>query len=246
MKRVSVCLATYNGSRFVEKQIASILAQLDQNDELIISDDSSTDDTVEIIKRFNDSRVLLLENQIFRSAVFNFENALKHAQGEYIFLSDQDDIWKPNKVNRVLEVLNEVDLVVTNCDFIDDNDNQIGTSYFDVYNSGSGIFKNFVKNSYLGNCMAFNRNVLKRILPFPDQLRKTSKLLLFHDVWIGLISNLYFRVKFIPEVLSSYRRHDDNVSPTEMSAISPNSLLTKIRSRSLLAIALINRLINCA
>lgn len=244
MKRVSVCLASYNGARFIEKQLSSILVQLGVNDEVIISDDSSTDDTVAIIKNFNDQRILLIENQKYKSAVLNFENAIKNAQGEYIFLSDQDDVWKPNKVQRMLDVLSEVDLVVSDCDFINDDGDIIGHSCFEVYRSGPGVLKNFAKNSYLGNCMAFNRKVVSRVLPFPSQLQKASKFLLFHDVWIGLIANLCYKVVFIPDKLSSYRRHTENASPTEMSAKSPNSLSIKLMSRWLLLTALINRLTN--
>lgn len=244
MKRISVCLASYNGARFIEKQLSSILMQLGVNDEVIVSDDSSTDDTVAIVKKINDQRIFLIENQKYKSAVLNFENALKKAQGEYIFLSDQDDVWKPNKVQRMLEVLKEVDLVVSDCDFIDDNGNIIGNSCFEMYHSGPGVLKNFVKNSYLGNCMAFNRKVLIRVLPFPFQLQKASRLLLFHDVWIGLIANLCYKVMFIPDKLSSFRRHTGNASPTEMSAKSPNSLSIKLTSRWLLLGALINRLTN--
>lgn len=244
MKRISVCLASYNGARFIENQLSSILTQIDLNDEVIVSDDSSTDETVKIIKGFKDDRIVLIKNQKFRSAVLNFENALKHASGEYIFLSDQDDIWKPNKVKRMLEVLNEVDLVVSDCDFIDDDGNIIGNSCFDVYHSGPGTLKNFIKNTYLGNCMVFNRKVLKRALPFPVQLQKASRFLLFHDVWIGLIANSCYRVKFIPDTLSSFRRHTSNASPTDMSAVSPNSLSVKLRSRWLLLRALISRITN--
>ncbi|WP_106141093.1 glycosyltransferase family 2 protein [Spirosoma oryzae] len=243
MKRVSVCLATYNGASFIEEQIASILIQLGANDEVIVSDDSSTDDTLKIIKSFNDDRISILPGQTFKSAVFNFEHALKHAKGEYIFLSDQDDVWKLNKVDRILHELREADLVVSNCDFIDGNGRQIGVSYFDLYKAGPGVLKNFIKNSYLGNCMAFNRHVLQRILPFPKQLEKTSKMLLFHDVWIGLIGNIFFKVKFLPETLSSYRRHSGNASPTEINATSPNGLIIKVRSRLLITTALVNRIV---
>jgi glycosyltransferase involved in cell wall biosynthesis len=244
MKRVSVCLASYNGARFIEEQISSILTQLGGNDEIIVSDDSSTDETIEIIKKFKDSRIILIENQLFNSAVLNFENALKHAKGEYIFLSDQDDVWKPNKVQRMIEALNKVDLVISDCDFINGDGSIIGSSCFKVYNSGPGVLKNFIKNTYLGNCMAFNSKVLKRALPFPKQLQQASKFLLFHDVWIGLVANSFYKVLFIPDKLSSFRRHSGNASPTEMNARSPNSLSVKLQSRWLLLSALLNRLTN--
>jgi glycosyltransferase involved in cell wall biosynthesis len=241
--QISVCMATYNGDHYIKKQLSSILIQLGPNDEVIISDDSSSDNTVEIIESFNDSRIKLHKNQLFRSAVLNFEETLKHAKGNYIFLSDQDDIWLSNKIVRMVEELQSFDLVVSDCNFIDSDDKIVGASNFKLYRSGPGVLKNFIKNTYLGNCMAFNRKVLQQIMPFPSQLIVTSKMLLFHDVWIGLIANLFFRVKFIPEVLSSYRRHGNNASPTEMNAVSPNKIVVKLHSRFLLSIALFNRII---
>lgn len=237
-------MATYNGEKFIREQLSSILIQLDIFDEIIISDDSSTDETLNIINSFQDKRIRLFENQRFQSAVLNFENALKHASGRYIFLSDQDDVWKPEKLKSMIKELQYVDLVVSDCDFIDENGKIIGDSYFRLYKSGQGVLKNFVKNTYLGNCIAFNRKVLERILPFPSQLIKTSKFLLYHDVWIGLLANLCFTVKFIPAILSSYRRHGNNASPTEISTRSPNPLSNKLKSRWLLVIALTGRLIN--
>lgn len=240
---ISVCMATFNGEPFIEQQLQSILCQLEDNDEVIISDDSSTDKTIEIIKQFDDSRIRLLENQRFKSPTFNFQNALIHASGDCIFLSDQDDVWLSGKVLKVIEALQEADLVINNCNFIDEHNNIIGESYFKVYNSGPGVLKNFTKSTYLGNCMAFNRKVLDTVLPFPEELKKLSKFSMFHDGWIGLIADLQFKVVFLPEILSSFRRHSNNVSPTDVNAKSPNSLYIKIWGRCLLLFALINRVI---
>ena len=95
---ISVCMATHNGGKYIKEQIDSILVQISNEDELIISDDSSTDDTVEIIKKIKDKRIKLFENNKFFSPNLNFENALLHSKGDIIFLSDQDDIWKKDKV----------------------------------------------------------------------------------------------------------------------------------------------------
>lgn len=246
MTRISVCMATYNGERFVAEQLQSILNQLGPDDEVVISDDGSTDNTINIVRAFGDSRLRLLAGQSFRSVVLNFENALKYAKGEYIFLADQDDVWLPNKVDRMLTELQVVDLVVSDCTFVDETGQIIGASYFNTYNSGRGVVKNFIKNTYLGNCMAFRRSVLSVILPFPASLCKASKLSLYHDVWIGILVNILFRVRFIPEVLSAYRRHSANASPTEMSAKSSNSFSKKLKARYLLAISLIGRLFRIA
>mgnify|MGYP003392825684 CR=1 FL=1 len=97
---ISVCIATYNGEKYIGEQIASILKQLNANDEVIISDDGSTDATLSIIKTFQDPRIRVILGPQKHSPTLNFENVLHHAQGDYIFLSDQDDVWKTNKVAK--------------------------------------------------------------------------------------------------------------------------------------------------
>ncbi|WP_374759910.1 glycosyltransferase family 2 protein [Fibrella rubiginis] len=236
-------MATYNGAMYVKEQIDSILSQLAVDDELLISDDASTDDTVQIIADIQDSRIRFLGSQHFGSPVLNFERVLREARGQYIFLADQDDVWAPNKVVRMLEELQSADLVVSDCTFIDGAGKVIGESYFKAYKSGEGVLKNFVKNTYLGNCIAFRQSVLFKSLPFPPSLYKASKFALYHDVWIGMVANIWFRVRFIPDKLSAYRRHSANASPTEMNAKSPNSFIKKIKSRYLLATGLVGRLL---
>ena len=117
---ISVCMATFNGEKYLKEQIKSIIAQLDINDEIIISDDGSTDSTIEIINSFNDFRIKLYQNS-FKNLISNFEFTLNNASGDYIFLSDQDDIWLPNKVELCMKSLISADLVMTNCKLVDSN-----------------------------------------------------------------------------------------------------------------------------
>ncbi len=95
---ISVCIATYNASKYINAQIVSILGQLASNDEVIVSGDLSTDDTVEIITSINDARIKVIKSNIRLGVIKNFERSLYAAKGDIIFLSDQDDIWLPNKV----------------------------------------------------------------------------------------------------------------------------------------------------
>ncbi|MCG2791916.1 MAG: glycosyltransferase, partial [Weeksellaceae bacterium] len=106
---ISVCLATYNGEKYLEAQIKSILKQLSVDDELIISDDRSTDNTISVINKFDDNRIKIFINKNKNGVAHNFENALLKATGDYIFLSDQDDIWADNKVDVLLKELKEYD-----------------------------------------------------------------------------------------------------------------------------------------
>lgn len=214
MKKSSICIATYNGEKFITQQISSILNQLGDNDEIIISDDISKDNTISIIKSFNDSRIKIVENRGKHGVVSNFENALKHAKGDYIFFSDQDDIWAQNKIKRCIAELENYDLVVHNSLIIDKNGNPTNKDYFMVRKSGKGYWKNLYKNSYVGSCMAFRKELLPHIMPFP-------KNILWHDMWIGLIAERKGKTVFIPETLLYYRRHGNNASPTaEKSSFS--------------------------
>lgn len=229
---ISVCLPTYNGEKFIQQQLDSILNQSVAINELIISDDSSTDRTIEIIKSYTDNRITLIENQKFRSPVFNLENALKQAKGDYIFLADQDDIWYPNKVKIVLKHLENHNLVVSDCKLIDKDNTILVGSFYKLINSGQGFFKNFIKNTYLGCCMAFDRSVLDYVLPFP-------KSIAIHDHWIGLNAELFSSIYFCDEQLVGYRKHENNQTPFT-GGVSKNSFIYKLiyRVEMLMAIVL--------
>lgn len=159
---ISVCIATYNGSKYIKEQIDSILPQLDECDEIIVSDDSSTDNTLSILKSYHDRRIIIFTNQKFNSPIYNFENALKHAKGDIIFLSDQDDIWEFNKVQVMISFLQKKSLVVSDCYIINQDKNVICDSLFNGKVPNAGVFINILRNHYIGCCMAFRR-VLQRL-----------------------------------------------------------------------------------
>ena len=200
---VSVCMATYNGEKYVEDQIKSILSELRKDDELIISDDDSKDLTVDIIKSFNDKRIRLVKNSYNHGIVGNFENALRLAEGEYIFLADQDDIWIKGKYECMLQALQKYDLVHCNSIVIDEKKNIICESFYDVLKSGKGLWKNICKSTYFGSHMAFRRKLLDYVLPFPN----TNQI--GHDLWLGLVAEIVGNVCFLNDKLMYYRRHND-------------------------------------
>src|SRR5439155_17750553 len=112
---VSVCMAVCNGELFLRDQLNSILPYLNLGDELVVSDDCSTDATLEIIKSYQDSRIRLLPGRSFRNPTRNFEYALEHCKNEIIFLADQDDIWYPEKINVMVSALEDCDLAICDC-----------------------------------------------------------------------------------------------------------------------------------
>lgn len=211
---ISICIATYNGEKYIREQIASILSQLEKEDEIIVSDDGSKDNTLGIIQSFDDDRIKIFHNEGKHGVVPNFENALKRANGNYIFFSDQDDIWTPNKVKRCMEALQGHDLVIHNSLIMDGNGNISDIDFFSVRKSGKGYWKNLYKNSFVGSCMAFRKELLPYVLPFP-------KHILWHDMWIGLMAEKKGKTIFIPDTLLYYRRHGNNASATaEKSSFS--------------------------
>jgi glycosyltransferase involved in cell wall biosynthesis len=233
--RISVCMATYNGEQFISRQLQTILTQLQPDDEIIISDDSSTDKTLELIKAFRDNRIRLFSGQIFRSPIYNFEYALKQATGEVIFLSDQDDEWVEAWVETALTALRKVSLVVCDADMIDAEGRVRSSSEAAIYRGGvrkPGIMRNLYRNGYIGCCCAFRREVLEVALPFPAKLP-------WHDWWIGLVADTFFSTRFIRDRKIRYRRHGGNVSPTGEK--STYSLMMKLRMRWYLGNALLMR-----
>ena len=202
---ISVAMATYNGEKYVRDQIDSILKELKSYDELIISDDGSIDDTVKIIKNIGDPRIKLIKGP--RMGVKqNFANAIKNCTGKYIFLADQDDIWLDGKVERVLSKFNDkVTCVLHDAKIVDEKLNIINDSFFGFRKSKLGKINNIVKNSYIGCCMAFSKELKPFILPIPDDIE-------MHDQWIGLLSEKYGKSVLLNEPLILYRRHGKNTS----------------------------------
>lgn len=230
---ISVCMATYNGEAYIKKQLESILVQLKEDDEIIISDDLSTDNTLNIIRSFNDPRIKIYKDRKYGSPAYNFENALKHASGDYIFLSDQDDVWLFNKVISMTQLLDKFDLVVSDCKVVDENLKIIHESFFSLLNSGPGFWKNFKKNTFLGCCMAFKKDILFYVLPFPTNI-------FMHDIWIGHMVELKGKTFFLDQPLMLYRRHGNNASSAAEK--STNSFCYKIKYRFLLLYTLFKRI----
>ncbi|WP_461789351.1 glycosyltransferase family 2 protein [Pedobacter sp.] len=232
--KVSVCMATYNGEKYILPQLKSILSQLSKDDEVIISDDCSTDHTLEMIKSLNDSRIVISSGKRFANPIFNFENALRQATGNYIFLSDQDDIWEDHKVYTLInEMKKGADLVISDCKIVDENLELVHPSYFQFNGSRPGILKNIIKNSYMGCCMAFTKKLLEECLPFPSYLP-------MHDSYLGLTAEMKFKVSFVNEALILHRKHQGNASASAIGK-SKFSVFQKISFR----INLLKALIKC-
>lgn len=227
-------MTTFNGEKYVKQQIDSIINQLGSEDELIISDDGSTDNTINIIKQYNDCRIILLhhkKNPLFEKkhcsknfyfATDNFENAIKHAKGDYIFLSDQDDIFMANKIYKMISALQNSDCVLCNY-LVIDSDGHEKKDFSKKPMFSKSVLLNLLRTPFLGCCMAFTRNALEYIMPFP-------KGVFCHDLWIGSLCAYKRQLVYIDEPLHKYRVHEGNVSPS-VTKKSPNSFIFKVSYR---------------
>lgn len=215
---ISVCIATYNGAKHIIAQVNSIISQLGKEDEIIVSDDCSTDNGIQLLQNLQDERIKILTSTKQQGVIKNIEKALFHSRGEYIFLADQDDIWLPSKVEICLKELQRYDIVQTDATIVNDSLQTIYPSLYHLARSKRGFFNNLRKNSYVGCTMAFRRRVLSVALPFPKNIP-------MHDQWIGIIGDLVFSVFFIKEPLLLYRRHESAQSTTGF--MSPFSLKAK-------------------
>lgn len=242
--KISVCLASHNGSKYIRKQINSILVQLKSDDELIISDDYSTDDTISIIKSINDNRIKLYtfdgiypKNKkytiINHKISYNFLNALKYATGDIVFFSDQDDIWLPSKIEVSVKYLCNNDLIVSNFSIIDAEDNVILPEFYQRMPKKKNWIITSFNPHFTGCAMAFKRSVLEYAVPFPTELSCG------HDNWIGLCANKYGKVAFVNEVLFMHRVHDSNNS--YLAKKSSNSFFQKVNWRLMALINIIKR-----
>ncbi len=232
--KISVCMAAYNGAKYIRRQLVSILNQLGPYDQLIVVDDGSTDNTVQIIKSFKDSRIQLHINAVNIGVVRTFERALRLSQGDLIFLSDQDDRWYDNKISIIRNMFSSqcIDLIIHNAVIVEGN-HIINSSLFKYVNSSAGIIKNFISNTYTGCCMAFKRDILSKVLPIP------AKKGIFHDAWIGILAEYYgYKIDFLDVPLVEFNRHDQNVS-----TIKRRKIILILQERLVLLLAIIAHII---
>ena len=182
---ISVCIATYNGERFIERQVTSILSQINAEDEVVVADDGSTDNTLAILRGLNDPRIRIVDGAHRHSPTWNFEKALKEARGEYIFLSDQDDVWMSEKVAVTMKYLQKYDCVVSDNVIVDAEDGVIADSFYCVSSTAYQSFSNEEKRVdklygryqlYIEGARVARRNPLIRTMVLVEVLRHTLAL----------------------------------------------------------------------
>jgi glycosyltransferase involved in cell wall biosynthesis len=215
---IDILMATYNGEKYINEQINSIINQSYTDWKLIVRDDGSTDNTIAIIKKVKDvdSRILLINDSLENlGPVGNFEELLKYSTSKYVMFSDQDDVWLPNKIQvsfdrmQIVEnlhpgmpILVHTDVTVVDAKLKIQFKSFIKSKKYDVTTTAN-FYKLVVENCVMGSTVMINSMSKKYILPF-------NKYVLMHDWWIALIVSHYGKIFFIDDQTSLYRQHGSN------------------------------------
>ncbi len=217
--QLSVAMCTYNGERFLLQQLESIASQTRLPDELVISDDGSTDNTRVILEAFREQAafpVRLYFNDPNVGVLKNFEQAIRHCQGEIIALCDQDDVWLPEKLQRMEQALvasPSAAFVFSDLEIVDENMRPVGyTAWYSLdfdareqagFRRGGAFNSLVTRDVVTGAAMAFRASYLHMLLPVPEG----SQEQLLHDYWFALVLSAIADAVPISDALVRYRRH---------------------------------------
>jgi len=223
---ISICLATYNGSQYLKEQLDSLCNQTYQNTEIIIQDDNSTDNTLEIIKSYKEFITIKIEkNETNLGYAKNFEKVLKRASGEYIAICDQDDIWDKNKLEILINSIGTNTLVYSNSLLMNENGESLNKSLSDKLKNNfisSNQSLNFLyDNSVSAHAVLFKKELLNHLFPFPQHI--------YFDQYIAMVAASLQGVKFINKNLVNYRQHSKNTLGNRQKV--KNSVASKIKNK---------------
>ena len=232
--KVAVCMASYNGSKFIKKQIMSILNQTYSSFDLFIRDDYSKDDTASIISSIDDPRIKLVTGpacNIGYKANFQFLMSITHDY-DLVFFSDQDDIWKDNKIDEFVKYIkqNKIDckqelyLLYSNYDLIDANNMYLSTAFPNNHTS-TDMHRSFVQNEILGCTMAITNALLERTINIPDASPS-------HDDWIALVASIDGNIVYFNDSYISHRIHAKNAT-TKQDTTKLGNRLKRVCNRFL-------------
>jgi glycosyltransferase involved in cell wall biosynthesis len=217
MSKISIALCTYNGAKFLSEQLESFLSQTRPPDELVIGDDCSTDETAKIIEDFAQTApfpVRLQVNQKNLGSTKNFERTISRCAGDLIFLSDQDDLWAPEKISRVEREFAAdaaLALIFSDAELVDESLQPLGKTLWDFTfpppkqkdaRDGKLFAVLLDQNVITGATMAFRSRLRDTFMPIPENVPN-----LIHDGWIALAVAARAEIKFIDEPLIKYRQH---------------------------------------
>lgn len=227
---ISIALASYNGEKYISEQIDSILAQTYQDFELIICDDCSTDNTWQILEEYaqRDNRIKIFRNEKNLGFKKNFEKAILLCKGDYVALSDQDDIWTENHLEVLLQNIGKKSLSCGNSLLVDSEGNSTnsklneneGLLYFD---DSKYIYRSMLNGNCLqGANMLMPLGFAKKCIPIPSGVP-------YHDAWFAACACLDNGINYSFEIINKYRQHGGNI--TFMGHNRKRNFFQKLRLR---------------
>ncbi len=221
---VSVALGTHNGAAFLEPQLRSILTQSHPVQEVVLSDDASSDGSVALAEGLIEEHraadaptpsLVVLRNPTALGVTANFEQALRAASGDLVVLADQDDVWRPDRIARALREFTarpEVELVASDARLVDGSGAALGSTLFDTLGVDAALLGRFRsdgsfdellrRNVVTGATMAIARRLVERAVPFPESW--------VHDEWLAMVASVGGGLSLIDEPLIDYRQHGGN------------------------------------
>jgi glycosyltransferase involved in cell wall biosynthesis len=217
--KISIALCTHNGDEFLKEQLQSLENQSIPANEIIICDDDSTDNTLQIIQEFSAKLpIKFFHNRPALRTIKNFEYAISLCTGDIIFPCDQDDFWMPQKLEKMVQYLEEnpdKEVVCSNARMVDEQLNDLGSSLWDKvrlwekqildWKNGKAFELLLQGNRVTGCTVAMRHDFAKRAIPFPTDIHPDF----IHDGWIGILGALNNRIGLLNEALVLYRQHEN-------------------------------------
>lgn len=226
---VSIAMCTYNGGKYLEQQLDSLCGQTYKNLEIIIVDDCSKDNTVAILQHYKnrDERIKLFVNEENLGFTQNFSKAISLCHGDFIALADQDDIWKGEKIERFIDMINDHVLIYSDAILIDEfsqpkNEQLIRPENQLVAGHCNKAF--LFMNCVSGNTLMFKKELLEYVLPIPP--------ISYHDVWIAYVASSLGTITYMNEPMIYYRRHVEQVTLHPIKNKNFDYFKTRVRQKT--------------
>ena len=234
--RISVCMATYNGARFVRDQVTSILDELGPADELVVADDASTDDTLQVLREVRDARIVILRMETNSGHVRTFERAMQAARGDVVMLADQDDLWPEGRVAALTAALELHPVVAGNLEVLGGGP---APSAPRLRHEDSGrALRNIMgvltgRRAYFGSAMAYRSGLAPTLLPFPGVVEA-------HDIWLALAGSRAGGVGHVETPVVLRRVHGENLTPEHRRRLDKVAI-TRLQMVAQLAVLVVRR-----
>lgn len=239
-KRVSVAMATYNGEKYIGEQLTSILEQTRPVDEIIISDDASTDGTLQVIKNFmqRSSKITLISNNANLGLNANFEKAISRCGGHYIAISDQDNIWERERIEKMLAAFKDEVLVYSDSTIITADGrkrSRLSEKKKYVFTLGASPKEFYFYNAIFGHNVIFRRELLDDLIPIPGEG-------INYDGWLSFTASSVGKIRYLDESLACFRIHPDNITHRQKPERSPQPKPSKLDRKHAYHERLVHRL----